>query len=950
MDVFATEAETARRAKVSEEKAQARRQKFAKAGVTISEQEVKQLRKDVDLIRKNSVSAVRKIEKLSRTDPGLAATLTPTAEGRPITAPQARLETKKVQDFAINVINKSKLTKADKSKFTKSIKNIQTLEQLERKLPEVAVRVENLIAQEQKRQIKSFIKKNLKNVKPKKVSGKPVGKFTPNVQETLNALQSVSKLNKKEAALQLEQNLSSTMMATPEQAFENRLLGIVADSKNVSVEQQLEVLEGILSIKEEGTLGRLEREFLRKQRNEEMEQTAFRVIHSGKEPDPSRAKGLVKRGAERMTQSMKSAFKTMNGWDEIMDMLSFDDKTSTAGNSDLSKIAEVFPQEQLEKKLSRENAQVFVDAALDAYGISKENQLDKKFNDDSKVEVLGTFINKRGETVTIEMSKAEMRKREMELRDPTLQETIFGEKGNAWTQEIVDTMRENLTQEDMAFVQAQLDFYQKFYDQVNEVYSKINGVNLPKNPFYSPISRRLEKQAPVDAFLEEQNFRASVAPGGLKTRVAAINELRQMNDIQTMQNHILEMTHYIAWAEKLRDLNAIFGSTRNRELIKAKFGSRTLTVIDGFIEDFTRGGIDRARAFSGVFDMLRINMTTSVLALKPALTAKQMVSFIAYSDDVPVGSFMVGVMDFVKNPVKATRLLNDSELLKARGQNITKDIQDAAHSREFALFKKNPNWRNMLLVTTRMGDRGAILLGGWAVYRHAIKQGKTHAQAIEAFERATSKAQQSADVSQLSEWQRHNIGKLFSMFTSSQNQYFRQELNAIRNLVAGRIPATKAAKKIMIYHFALPMLFQFVADGFRWDEDNQKRASILGSFNGVFLIKDFLDMFLRGTIGQHVFDVDALTIGRSLENFTKAGIDVFNDFGKSDDIWMEAIHDLSADAGALVGIPVKQFQDAYKGFEEFERGKELEGTLIMMGWSPWIIGQQEKGKTKVFKP
>jgi len=283
----------------------------------------------------------------------------------------------------------------------------------------------------------------------------------------------------------------------------------------------------------------------------------------------------------------------------------------------------------------------------------------------------------------------------------------------------------------------------------------------------------------------------------------------------------------------------------------------------------------------------------------------------------------------------------ESELLKARGQNLTRDIRDAMKTKEFSAFKKNPSFRNSLMLFTKMGDKGAILVGGWSNYRYARKQGKSHAEALQFFEEQTSQAQQSADLSQLSVWQRgSSFTKLFSMFTSSQNQYFRREAAAIRNLLAGRTTKKQAAKTIAIYHFILPMLFQFVANGFKWDDDDELRAAIMGSFNGVFILKDVLGSVIRTVQKERTFGF-GLPLWDSVEEFNRALRKI-----DWDDISMEDIIDAGkslASAGGLVsGYGVKEMLNKYEGVKDFIDDDKEQGTKRFLGWSKWALTHTKK--------
>jgi hypothetical protein len=843
---------------------------------------------------------------------------------------KTKAEIRAVQTDIIKQLEASDLVAKDKAKFIRAIKNIQTQEQAVKRLPEIQERIANLETKAQVRQIKSEIKKTLKATKPRIVAGKPVGKFTPEVQKVLDTLRNTLKLNQESASQKLISNLEKEGMPTPVTVLENKMLSLASGQQPLSPEE-LRDLSGDISALKEGGAAIAKTELMKKitQRRIEREESLESIV-GRKTPSTSRVEGVF----DKISRSLKSLGQSRLGWDNIMNMLAIDDKVAV-GESKLEKATNVNKVTNEEKRVARIAIEDVAKRAMNSFDFTKEKQLVNKFRVDSKIESLGIFINARGEEVNFELSKAEARKLWMELQDPSLSETFFSENGNAYTEEMTRAVGEFLTQEDRNFALSQLDFYRNFYEKVNKVYAKTYGVNLPFNEFYSPISREHKDPSVVDEFLNDINFRRSVSTGSLKSRIANVKPIKIQSDIAVLQSHIFEMSHFIAWADKISQLNNIFADNEIKEMINRKFSSETRKTITGFIQDFTRGGIDRSKNFR-TWDKLRVNFTRSVLAFKPAMFAKQMVSFIAYADTIPTASFVAGVADFISNPIKKTRILNETEFMKARGQNMTRDIKDAMKSEQWSAFKKSPGFLNSLMFMTKLGDRGAILVGGWSVYRHTLKKTGSKEKALAEFERVSSETQQSADLSQLSAWQRGTtFQKMFTMFTSSQNQYFRKEYMAIRNLIAGKITPTKAAKTILIYHFLLPMFFQWVSDFGKWNRKEQLRAALLGSFNGVFIIGDILDNIIRQLVGLRGF------------KFTTPIIDEINQiqrsFGKlaagdlSNEDFFEALKELEETAGLVGGLPLKQVNNWLEGIKDILEGEPLIGALKLLGWSPYIV-------------
>jgi len=569
---------------------------------------------------------------------------------------------------------------------------------------------------------------------------------------------------------------------------------------------------------------------------------------------------------------------------------------------------------------------------------------------------VGTFQNADGDTVTITMTRDELIKRYMELQDTSLSESFI--EGMAYTQEIIDGIRNKMTEEDVVFAQLQLDFYQQYYNRVNEVYRQMYGVKLPHNPFYSPIRREgiTERNTGHGDFLQEIQGRASVTTGALKNRVKNIKPIARRGATTVLQTHITHMEHFMAWAEKMREMQAVFNDSSVRTAIKTNHGQDILGVVDGFMDDMARGS--EARAFRvQVWDRLRGKFSRAVLAVKPSIFVKQLTSFIAYADSMPTGQFAKGQVNFWKNPVdNAKFLLKNSTMLKTRGQNITRDLAVAMKSDEHSFFREKSSFLNSLTLNIKAGDQGAIIAGGWSLYKfhhdEAIKAGKTEEQAviagIEEFEKVTESTQQSAELAELSQFQRGgSIAKLLTMFKSTPNQYFRKELGAIRGIISGRGSTKQHVKTILIFHFLLPMLFQYVSDFFRFNKEEQKRAAILGSFNGIFIAGDMLQELIDVAVGAKNYPSEVAIAGIKDDLLKTMRVIQMDDI-ETDDV-IGAIRGMAGATGSAIGAPLKQVVDMGDALKKVFEGDYEVGLGQFLGWSPYILEQAFEEEKDPFK-
>jgi len=530
-------------------------------------------------------------------------------------------------------------------------------------------------------------------------------------------------------------------------------------------------------------------------------------------------------------------------------------------------------------------------------------------------------------------------------------------EGNKYSKEIFKAIEKEMLPQDKAFAESQLEIYREHYDKVNEVFKELYGVNLPFNEFYSPIRRegfKVDHQKGMGEFMSEASHRSGLRSNFSKTRTKNSLPLEQTGSISTMQKHMTETNYFIAWGKQIRDFNAVFKDPEVRAAIKDQLGGNLIKVIDTSIEHMTTNGNKTANWYNGV-DAFRKMHTIGSLSWKPLIAAKQMVSTLAYMEKVNPVEFAVGVADFFKNPVKNYRtLVKESALISTRGENIERDIKAAADE-----FKgKNrvlDSYINIAMANVKIGDKGAIVLGSWALRKARLKQGGKLKEIINEYEEFSSSTQQSSDISRLSQLQRGgSMDRLFTMYKSSPRQYLQKELEATKSLFQkdglSRANIGKFARTMFVYHIMLPFAFQYMANLGGWSEDDKKdymRSVTMGSVNGAFILGDVVTSLLRVAAGQYVFDNELPIYQLSSDIVDAVGKIDFEDITTED--MMEAVYELS-DAGNSVGIPVKQAKSLGGAAVDISNGSTKEGIAGLMMYSDYRIeanlGGSDKKKSK----
>jgi hypothetical protein len=186
--------------------------------------------------------------------------------------------------------------------------------------------------------------------------------------------------------------------------------------------------------------------------------------------------------------------------------------------------------------------------------------------------------------------------------------------------------------------------------------------------------------------------------------------------------------------------------------------------------------------------------------------------------------------------------------------------------------------------------------------------------------RDSSRSQQSAQLKDYSQLQKGTIGKLFTMFHNSQQQYFRYEMGALRNLVKGRGSVAHNMKILAVTHFLLPMMFQYIASLFTDDDEeteNKKmiRAGILGSWNGLLIAGDMIEFGLEKMFGEK-WGYDATPLTSPIKNIGYG----INYLMKKDNIGqiktenlLKSVDKFAHAGGQLLGYPYRPVKKLISG-------------------------------------
>jgi len=821
-----------------------------------------------------------------------------------------------------------------RARMLAAMKNVETATQL----AEAVDRIGRLDEQHRQNELRNQIRRELKLIKPTKRRGILRGKFTAEVQTQLETIRDNLDADRDMVREKIANNLEAVdrgELGYDEMLEANELLNLAGIGGMNSQELQV-VLDNIVSLKEHGRILGAELREREQERINGIRAEIIGVLTGGRGLKPG--VGTVPSSELEATRGfLEKLVNWQFSWDNLLDKLSKFHQ-SQPYHSPLSEFGNVVHAARSNEDAGVETAfRELVENLKRIFNVRSRWRVNQLLNRMTTTEIdLGTFKTLDGVEISLSLTKDQIISKYQQLQDSTLEGTFT--EGMRWTIEMRQAVVNNLTAQERAWADYQMEFYQQYYDSVNKIYSAIYGVNLPHNDFYSPIRRDFEAEVPENVLVyKDLSQYASVESGSLKARVRNIRPLKFNGATGVLINHILQMEHFKGWAYAMRDLRRIFGSREVRTAIRQYHGVPIQRSIDQFLNDMARNGVERARINRGA-DFLRRNFTISILGIKPQIALKQIPSVLAYSTEMPIGDFVSGIAEFWANPIEHFKFLRENSVfMRDRfGAGFERDIRFAMRTQGVNQLTGKRSVKTYFMALVRMGDKLAVTQGMWAKYKSALRQGMTTEQAIAAAEQTTQRTQPTSRLETLSALQNGGSWlKLLTMFQNQPNKYFRIMADNARNFRYGRGSRVKASANLLLVWVILPALFQLIADAFQWKKEHQFRAWVLGPLNWLLIIGQMFQS-VYGWITDEPFDYQAspvLQTMRDIQNLInrvqgmiEAGQDPYESITMDDLI--AAVEYFAKAAGQLTGLPTPWLIQAERGIRA---GEPLE--LIFSRWS-----------------
>lgn len=338
-------------------------------------------------------------------------------------------------------------------------------------------------------------------------------------------------------------------------------------------------------------------------------------------------------------------------------------------------------------------------------------------------------------TITIQPRHGKMQLSQMEAVAATLMwkqpdgkrhmEGHTDEAGNPagewnYTQRDIDNIESQLTYE-AKVVRVHLSArYAAEYDRLNPVYRALNGINLPRNKFYSPLTvvpQTISTGQEVDPVTGFAMSSGSFSPASLKNRSqTAIAEPAFRDALSTYLGHVQQIEHYIAYASFNAEASAIFRDRKTRATMEERGGAEAMKALDFWLEYFNMGGIRQAGANfnqNKILSGMASNATSMALIGRMTVPIVQSVQLLASWSQMSTASYMKRIGKLF------TFQMNDGYKAALNSPYMQRRLHDAPPSVRDAMNS---------LMTSSKGykedtETGAIFHKALRHIRHTVAQG-----------------------------------------------------------------------------------------------------------------------------------------------------------------------------------------------------------------------------------
>lgn len=374
-----------------------------------------------------------------------------------------------------------------------------------------------------------------------------------------------------------------------------------------------------------------------------------------------------------------------------------------------------------------------------------------------------------------------------------------------YTQADISRLEAKLSPEARILREYLLKKYEADWHTLNAVFREENGMDLPRNRNYSPLTvkpQRTQGNQMVDPVSGVAMTGMSTTPGSLLTRGSSIAEPEFRDVLQTYIGHNMQMEHYKAYAAFNRETAAVI---RNRDLanaVEAGSGVDAREVLGKWLDLFAQGGSRDAASNLYVNKMLAKGTGRAAqmaLVGKVGTLLVQSSQLGAAITEMPTGSYVKRLSMLLSGNLEWSAALNSPYI-----QRRIKELPPIARQAMDGLKSDKPSARKsaMQFMGTLIGGADGLFTAGTyaMVYDYHLTLAKemgmtgaeAEAHARNTAERATDRLAQPTRMGAKSLFENTSMGNPLARLAFSFASESRKNLALLAYSMANRTPAEKA--------------------------------------------------------------------------------------------------------------------------------------------------------------
>jgi hypothetical protein len=640
-------------------------------------------------------------------------------------------------------------------------------------------------------------------------------------------------------------------------------------AQHMTSKELYNTLRDIQSLKEKGKMLSVIRDMAREAELSPLKEAAAEDFLAAKQVKSVAGEEHINRNP--ITIATDGFFNWSSGTKNILEKLTYA-KTFRVADEVVRRISNARSGEE---KMRKKWHNAFIDKIEEIYGKSTP----KLMNEIAKEERVALIKDNFGGSQEIKLSQAQAGYWWGQLRDPSQRDAVRetftdglkfskdAEKDALMKSRVQDRIEAKIDKYVSPEMKQLIDYLQFDWfkgirkDGVQQRYLEKFKIDMADNPFYIP------KEAVGDSFKDITNLLmgeafpgfATTIPGGVKGRTKG-TLFKKADIFSVAKNHLVQMTQFTHFDRVVSDMRTVFTDKAVLDSITRSGNKKTHRFLMYKIDDIARGG-KASQATLKYLDSFVGNFTKATLMLNYVPFFKQLTSYPAVligREGLTLPEFVKGNFEYFKDVKGWNKFLTeDSTFIEARltrGWDIETSMAFKNNNKKFFTQRYGMDMgkfvKQAVVMPTRGGDILPIIPNMAAKYiavRDTLtKEGKLTKQEIHKIammkaENLMADTQQSPLPEHLGRVQMyHSITGAMMMYKTTPIQYYREVWGTMRMAQRGQVGWDKAIQTFVVGHFVLPMLFQFVSDGFQINEERQKRAAILGTFNYIPIVGDMM--------------------------------------------------------------------------------------------------------------